>query len=357
VNPVLTDTPPTAAEAVAEQQPAAPMPPPSADAYPGGGAAACMNCGRPMAPGQDWCLQCGAGAPGSVGAGGGWRPAAGVLAVTLALVLGAAAAGVAALGKKSRSAPVVTSTVAQAAPVATTPAAPVTPTTPPAATLPTQPPKIPLTAVTPKPAATTPVKSPGTSTPTTTGTPKATEKTSAKAKQEENAASKTGGAGSEPEAILLDTDAAQTYDPYNYPASGFGDPSLAIDGDPTTGWTAEVNPATAPKMAEGLLVDLKTPQKLSAVKLITSTPGIVVQVYGANGATVPDSITEKAWVPLSHQQTIKKRHAKIGLRNQKLAYRYVTLWISRAPESALGTAEAPGHVTVDELELFPAAAQ
>ena len=25
----------------------------------------CPNCGAPMGPGQEWCLQCGAGAPGS----------------------------------------------------------------------------------------------------------------------------------------------------------------------------------------------------------------------------------------------------------------------------------------------------
>ena len=64
---------------------------------------------------------------------------------------------------------------------------------------------------------------------------------------------------------MLDTNAASTYNPYNYPASGFGDPSLAIDGDTSTAWTAQVNPATAPKMAEGLLIDLKAKQKISAI--------------------------------------------------------------------------------------------
>jgi hypothetical protein len=32
----------------------------------------------------------------------------------------------------------------------------------------------------------------------------------------------------------------------------------------------------------------------------------------------------------------------------------VTLWISKAPAASIGTAKAPGHVTVDELELFEA---
>ncbi len=303
----------------------------------------CPKCGHAMAPEQDWCLNCGAAAPGSVG-GAGWRPAAGIAAITIALVLGAAAAGVAALSKKSPAAPVTTTTVAQVAPP-TTPAAttPSTPTTP----LPgvTTPPKIPLKAVTPLPATTL--------TPTTPATP-ATTPAETKAKEE---AGKTGGSGTEkkePEPILLDTNAAQTYNPYAYPAANFGDPSLAIDGDSSTGWTAQVNPATAPRLAEGLLIDLKTAQKLSAVKLVTTTPGMIVQVYGANGHTIPSSITDKAWVTLSHSLTIKKRHARIGLHNKKKSYRFVTLWISRAPASAVGTPEAPGRVTVNELELLPA---
>jgi hypothetical protein len=31
------------------------------------------------------------------------------------------------------------------------------------------------------------------------------------------------------------------------------------------------------------------------------------------------------------------------------------VWISGAPESAVGTPEAPGKVTINEIELFPAA--
>ena len=50
---------------------------------------------------QDWCLQCGAGAPGSLDGGGpSWRSAATILAATAILVLGAAAAAYAALSKE-----------------------------------------------------------------------------------------------------------------------------------------------------------------------------------------------------------------------------------------------------------------
>jgi len=300
-----------------------------------------------MAAGQEWCLQCGAGAPGSVGSDG-WRPLATVLVITVALVLGAAAAGYAALSKKTRPVPVVTQTVAQAPPVtpapATTPGA-VTPTT--ATPLPgiaAKPPKIPLKAATPVPAATTPAVTP------------VTPKTSPGGAQP--GGSNSGGSNAteepQPEALLLDTNAASTYNPYDYPAAWFGDPSLTIDGDTTTGWAAQVNPATAPNLAEGLVIDLKSDQKLSAVKLVTSTPGITVQVYGSAAKTLPASITDPGWVPLSRSITVKKRHARLGLRNQKKAYRFVTLWISKAPPSALGTPEAPGKITVDELELLRA---
>ena len=42
----------------------------------------------------------------------------------------------------------------------------------------------------------------------------------------------SGGTGeTQAQPILLDTNAASTYNPYAYPASNFGDPSLAIDGE------------------------------------------------------------------------------------------------------------------------------
>jgi hypothetical protein len=291
-----------------------------------------------MAPGQDWCLQCGAGAPGSVG--GSWRPLVWLLGATVVLVLGAAAAGYAALKSKAPSAPLVTRTVA-AAPAAT---APVTPTTTaPTASVPlVKPPKIPLNQVTPTP-----------STTTTTPTTPANETTSTKTNTSTEA---TGGTKTETEAtpILLDTDAASTYNPYTYPASYFGDPSLAIDGDTSTAWTAQVNPATAPTMAEGLLIDLKSPQKVEAVKLVTATPGMTVQLFGTKATTAPNSITSHEWVALSRSIIVRKRHARIPLKHDKTAFTLLTLWISKAPSSAVGTPTAPGHVSVDELELFPA---
>jgi hypothetical protein len=322
--------PPGAGDPGAPAGPAAPAP-----------AVRCASCGAPMAAGQDWCMQCGAGAPDSIGARA-WRPWAIALGATAVLLLGAAAAAYAALNKEPKKAAVTTATVAQAPP----PAVPTTPTpstpavkTPPIAKAPHV--KLKATPVTP--VATTPV------TPATTPTTPAT-------KEEGTPTSGTGGSGSEaqPAPILLDTDAASTYNPYGYAASGFGDPSLTIDGDTGTGWSAEVNPATAPAMAEGVVIDLKSAKKLSSVKLVTSTPGITLQIYGAAGKTAPASITDEAWVPLSRSLTVKKRRAKIGLKNKTKAVRFVTVWISGAPASAVGTPEAPGKITLNEIELFKA---
>jgi hypothetical protein len=162
------------------------------------------------------------------------------------------------------------------------------------------------------------------------------------------------------EALLLDTNAASTYNPYNYAAANFGDPSLAIDGDATTGWTALVEPSVAPKMAEGLMIDLNTPRKLAAVGLATATLGMTVQVYGADGAAPPGSITDPAWAALTPALHANKKHARIRLGGSgavqqaaKRAHRFIVVWISEAPASAVGTPQAPGHVAIDELELFP----
>jgi hypothetical protein len=312
-----------------------------------------------MGAGQDWCLQCGTGAPGSLGARApSWRSAATILGATALLAVGAAAAAYAALNKEPGKARQVTATVAQTPPPAATtpPATPApaggaltpgaqtglgTPTTikplPPVATA--KPPKIPLAAATPNlkgtsttPSATTP--SATTPKPTTGGSKTPTKK--------------------QPTPILLDTNAAATYNPYGYPPSTFGDPSLAVDGDPATGWTAQVNPAVAPAMAEGLVIDLKTPRKLSALELVTSTPGMTVQVYGANSNTLPTSITDPAWIALSRSQIERTKSTRIGLRNSTKAFRFFTLWIISAPAASIGTAQAPGHVSVNELEWFSA---
>jgi hypothetical protein len=342
----LVDSPP-AAETEPQPAPTAPREPerqPQAVAPAG---PACPQCGAGLAPGQDWCLGCGAGVQGAT-AGSGWRSAGTMLAVTAALVLGAAAAAYAALSKHAPVRAVRTATVAQAPP-ATTPSV-TTPLGTPEATTPlpptttVKPPKIPLKAQTPAPEAEI---GGGTEAGGGSGSNEAAE-------NKEGSTNQTGGASGEekPKPILLDTNAASTYNPYNYDASLFGDPSLTIDGDTTTSWTAQLNPETSPRMAEGVLIALNTPRRLSSLVLVTSSPGMTVQVYGAAGKTVPASITDPAWVALGHALVIHKHRTKLKLKEQSKSFDFVTLWISRAGQKSLGTPTAPGHVSVGELELF-----
>jgi hypothetical protein len=368
VNALLADSP-TASSS--EQTPAQQVPGAGSDVPPAS-ERACANCGSSLNPGQDWCLQCGAGTPESLTTRApSWRSAVAILGIATVLAVGAATAAYAALSKGSPKPRSVVTTVAQATvPSTTTPTTPLTPTpTTPGATTPTptptatatapgtpttvnpllptgatKPPKIPLTAPTPKSPGTTPTKAttPGASEPSPSSTtPKSAEGTPP---------------ASEPRqaAIMLDTDAASTYNPYNYPASSFGDPSLAIDGESNTGWTAQVEPTVAPKMAEGIAIDLKTPRRVSALTLVTSTPGMTVQVYGANGSALPPSITDPTWVQLSPYFVEKKKHVRVKLRHSAKAFRFVVLWISGAPAASVGTPQAPGRVSVNEVELFPA---
>ncbi len=332
----------------------------------------CANCGSTLSPGQDWCLQCGAGTPESLTTRApSWRSAAAIFGIAAVLAIGAATAAYAALSKGSPKPRSVVTTVAQATvPSTATPTTPLTPTpttpgataTTPTATptapgspttvnplLPTggaKPPKIPLTAPTPKSSGTT-------TAPTKASTPGASE-TSPSTTTPKAAEGTPPASEPQPASIMLDTNAASTYNPYNYPASSFGDPSLAIDGEASTGWTAQVEPGVAPKMAEGLAIDLKAPRRVSALTLLTTSPGMTVQVYGANGSALPTSITDPAWVQLSPYFVEKKKHVRIKLRHSAKAFRFVVLWISGAPPASVGTPQAPGHVIVNELELFPA---
>jgi hypothetical protein len=339
----------------------------------------CANCGAPMQELQDWCLQCGAGQPGSLAGGRGWRAGAAILAVAALLVVGASVAAYAALTKPSTkprkalaSRPV--GGVAPAVPGATAPAVPggtaATPT--PGGTsapgVPTTvkstPPKIPLQTPTPKgseppdsalfPPETgkaTKNGSSGSGKPSGSGLGLGSGSGQGQGQGQGQGGNETGSeapeGGEPPSPILLDTNAAQTYDPYAYPSTMFGDPSLAIDGETSTAWTAAVDPAKAPNMAEGLVLDLRTAEKLARATVRTSTIGTTVEMYGANGHALPPSITDPAWKRLSGAKVLKKKSSTLKLKTAGLGYRFVVLWLVRAPAGA-------SAVAIRELELFAA---
>jgi hypothetical protein len=306
-----------------------------------------------MQEGQDWCLQCGAGAPGSLGGGPGWRTGAAILGATGLLVVGASVAAYAALTKPKPKPRVV----AVLRPAATVPTTPVPGTTAPGAggapgiptTVSPAPPKIPTQTPTPKTSTESePIFPPETKTSSST---KSTS--TAGGGKEEGSKEKTESqpAGEPPSPILLDTNAASVYNPYAYPATLFGDPSLAIDGEGKTGWTAQVQAVKAPHMAEGLLLDLKSPQKLGSAAVKSATIGATVEVYGANGSAPPTSITDPAWNRLVGLKVLKQKDTTFKLKTKGKSLRFVVLWLVKAPAGS--TVAKPGDVAIDEFELFP----
>lgn len=347
----------------------------------------CTNCGAAMQEAQDWCVQCGAARKGRLPRMPGWLTGAGVLIGTALLVAGASVAAYAALSEHAHRAPAPlalrTPTVAQSTvppvsggttatvPTGTTSKTPVLPSG-------AAPPKIPTQTPTPESSGggqgganpLFPPESKGSkSSKAGKGSGKGSKSSgsgsegSGKGQGGEGGASKgagTKGSGAESESgkesepptpILLDTNAASTYNPNAYPSSLLGDPSLAIDGEASTAWTAAVQSADAPRMAVGLVLDLRTAQKLASVKVRTTTPGITVEVFGANGHNLPATIADPTWKKLHGPRLLKKQSVTFKLKTKGAAYRFVLLWIVKAPPSS--TPAAPGHVAIDELELFP----
>lgn len=324
----------------------------------------CLNCGSEMAEEQDWCLRCGAAAEQRAPGRPGWRSAALAVSASAVLALGAAAAAYAALNEKQESPPPAAQTVAQ------------TPVAPPTGTIPTTP-TTPTTPETPE----APPSGTGGTLPETPGAPpslpkgpsaaeeKAEQETVKELEEEEQhsreqgegkgqaegkeqgQASEEGETEEEPAPMLLDTNAARVYNPYSYPEATFNDPSLAIDGEATTAFVVKVREESAPNMAAGLLIDMKALTKVEKIALITNTPGFTLQVYGTTAKKdPPESITSKGWVKLTKSDVAKKHKTTVTLGKANKEFRQILIWLVKAPEGS--TQEAPGHVSINELQLF-----
>jgi hypothetical protein len=301
-------------------------------APPPGQAAPCTNCAGPMDVGQDWCLACGTAVPGRLGRGPGLRSSLGVVGVTLLLVIGAVAAAYAALNSDSKQA---TQTVASVP--APTPASPDVP-----ATVTTVPSVLP---VTPAPTTTVPpaVVPPTTVTPTTPKIPAATP-TPAPAPTKTTPTSTVTTPSATSATILLDTDAASTYNPYGLPSASFTDPAKAIDGDTMTAWTYQLDATTAGKTLFGLAINLKSKQKVRALTFATATPGMTVEFYGATGSE-PVSITDPGWIHLANRRAIKAS-TTIDLKTGGKAFDYLLVWITHAP-----TGTTTGTLGISEITV------
>jgi hypothetical protein len=302
----------------------------------------CAECGAPLQPDQDWCLECGTAQPDRPGARPGWRTAAAVLATTGVLASGAVAAAYAGLSADARKAAAPN---AQAA-LPAQPPAQVTP--PPAATPPaaTTPPPTPPKSTTP-PAAKTPAPTPPASTATPpaakTTTPSTSTTTTKKPTTTPSDTTTTKSPSPGPlAAIKLDPEAAQTYNPYARPATDFTDAKLTLDGDQATAWTASFNGADA---LLGVVLDLGKSKGVRALQLVTTTPGMTVEVYGARGAQPPVSVQDPKWDHVATQLDVAK-DGRIRLGDGSDKYRWVLVWPTEGPP------DGSTQVAISELKAY-----
>lgn len=335
----------------------------------------CDACGAAMAPGQDWCLECGTAAPGRLGSRPGMRAAATVVSLALALVGGAVAASYAALSDDSQKAanqpaPPSADPVAQVPPpgtiqspapsdalppltppdgASTTPGVPTVPTVPTIPSIPSIPtpnrgatppsssPSIPSIPTPSQPTTTTP----STTTPTTT-TPSTTTPTTTTPQRQE------------PQPIALKDDAAAAYDPSKRATAG-GDPKHAIDDDPKTAWHVTTS-GTGKDMATGIVVDLGSKKGVRVLELATSTPGFRAEIYAADSDELPPDILDTRWAHIKDRSRVdltdkKDKNVKgdgkerIVLGGGSVKYRYVLLWLTTPPSE--GTT-----VRISDLKLL-----
>ena len=272
----------------------------------------CRVCGSALASGQDWCLECGAAAPGRLGPRPSRRPAIGVLALTLFLAGGAIAASYAAVS--ADSARVAAAPVAQVAQQASNPAQPEPGKTlsrriiQPAGGLPTR-------ATAPQ------VFRPAVS------QPKAVPKPTVVAKPKPQKRSRVAVAPTGPLKAIAPA-GASTYNPYARPGE-FGNAGAAIDGSSGTAWTASVDPEHRSSLAVGVTLAINPRTGLRALDIRTPTSGMTIEVYGSSGG-LPVSITDPGWTHLSTIHAVAAGQ-RVGLGDGRLPIRNLLVWITAAP--------------------------
>jgi hypothetical protein len=303
---------------------------------------ACATCGAEMAPGQEWCLECGTARPDRLAAARpSWRGGAAVLAITGVLAIGAAAAAWAGLSADAKR--VAADDTQAALPAQTQPAPPAAQTQPPPASTQAAPAPAPAKK-TPPPAA----KTPSTATPATPASPAAPAASSTAAPAATKPKDTTAPQHSKPVAKLvavkLDPADAKTYNPYNRAGAEQADPTLAIDGDAKTAWTASLDPAAGGQSAIGVDLALGRLRGVRQLKLSTPTPGMTVEIYGARSTDAPVSVQDPDWTHIATQLDVAK-DGTIRLGSGEDEYRHLLVWITEAPPEG-------GQVSLGELKVY-----
>jgi hypothetical protein len=277
----------------------------------------CRVCGAVLATDQDWCLDCGAAAPGRLGPRPSRRPAIGVLALTLFLAGGAIAASYAAVSADS--------TRQAAAPVAQLAQQVANPNLDlpqpgrtlsrrlipgaPAVALPTRPtaPQVYRPVVVKKKAA----------------APKLVAKPKAKHERSTVAIAPPTGP-----LKAISPAGASTYNPYGR-TMAIGNAGAAVDGSSATAWTADVDPDNRSSLAVGVDLAINPAKGLRALDIRTPTSGFSVEVYGSTGGE-PVSITDPAWTHLATIHAVAAGQ-RVGLGDGRLQIRHLLVWVTAVP--------------------------
>jgi hypothetical protein len=299
----------------------------------------CASCGSPMEPDQDWCLNCGTAASGSLGRRPGWRAASTVIGLTLVLVLGAIAASYAAItgddGKTpAPAAPAAAAAQQQAAtpPTATPPAASTPTQSTPTQSTPTQSTPTQSTPTTPSqlPKVTTPKSNPTGVVPITPTTPTPTTSTPAPTNTTPPP-STTDQQPAGPQPIQLAGDAGKAYDPYGK-SKASGEAERAIDDDPATSWYVDLkDPA---QLGLGYAIDLGKLQGIREIDLETPTPGFRIEVYATDETDLPPDILDTRWSHITNVSNVGTKDdgkQKIVLGAGTTKYRNLLLWFTKPP--------------------------
>jgi hypothetical protein len=293
----------------------------------------CASCGSPMEADQDWCLNCGTAASGSLGQRPGWRAASTVIALTLVLVLGAIAASYAAItggdGKKPAAAapaPAAAQQQAQATPPATTPPAASEPTaSTPTASTPTTPSKLPKVKTPSSNSTGAAPITPTTSTPTTSTPSQSNTDTTT------TPSTTTSQEPTAPQPIELAGDAGKAYDPYGK-SKASGEAERAIDDDPATSWYVDLkDPA---QVGLGYALDLGKLQGIREIELDTPTPGFRIEVYATDETELPPDILDTRWSHITNVSDVGAKDdgkQKIVLGAGTTKYRNLLLWFTKPP--------------------------
>lgn len=137
-----------------------------------------------------------------------------------------------------------------------------------------------------------------------------------------------------------------SFDPDGDGAEDPGGVGLAVDNDPTTGWSTDIYHGSADfgglKPGVGLLIDLGRAKQVTGARLLMSEPGADVQLRAGDAPPA-----EASDMPLVADSNNTAASSRLALKEPTRA-RYWLLWITKLPASGSGDFS----VSVNEIDLL-----